>query len=286
MNIVRLSAKALRILATEGPGGVIARIQRRWRLRTFEPHVLEKRYERIRFRFYIGTAEGQEWYGRFVDTRLYTPVKAELAWLARAVAAGDAVADVGAHHGYFAVLLSHWVGAGGKVYAFECLPENANIAARNVAVNELRNVEVVRKAVGVESGIVDIVDNSGGILGERTTGVHLLSVQMISLDEFFRKRLPDLLKIDVEGYEFDVLKGARRCLAARPKIALEFHCFKFPDPVRHVERVLGLLPKEGYDYKLAYEAGEELVDYSLDDGSAAVIGARYNPHLYGLPTER
>jgi len=83
-----------------------------------------------------------------------------------------------------------------------------------------------------------------------------------------------------------VLTGARRCLAARPKIALEFHCFKFADPVEHVARVLDLLPRAGYEYQIAYEAGDELVDYTLDRHSASVIGSRYNPHLYALPRER
>jgi len=286
MNALHLPGKVLRILTTEGLGGIAARIRRRWRLWSFRPHVLEKQYEGFRFRFYIGTTEGREWYGKFVDRRLYKPVRAELAWLARTAAAGDLVADVGAHHGYFSLLLSHRVGDRGKVYAFECLPENADIAARNVALNGLKNVDVIRKAVGSRSGTVEIVNNSGGILGQRGPGVRPLEAEMISLDEFFAGRVPDLLKVDVEGYEFDVLEGASRCLAARPKIALEFHCFKFADPAAHVERVLHLLPKEGYDYKLAYEAGDELLDYALDDDSATVLGKRYNPHLYGLPRKR
>src|SRR5256886_4585682 len=92
--------KIVRILAAEGVGGVTARIRRRWRLGTFVPHVLEKQHAGVGFRFSIGTTEGQEWYGRFVDTRLYKPLRAELAWLGRAAEPGDVVADVGAHHGY------------------------------------------------------------------------------------------------------------------------------------------------------------------------------------------
>jgi FkbM family methyltransferase len=283
MNWVR---KVLRIFATEGLGGIVARVRRRWRLWSFRPQVLEKQHDDFRFSFYIGTIEGQEWYGKFVDTRLYKPVGAELAWLARAAAPGDLVADVGAHHGYFSLLLSRWVGARGKVYAFECLPENADIATRNVALNRLQNMEVVRKAVGAHAGAVEIVSNSGGVLGRRGPDVSLLKAEMITLDEFFPDRVPDLLKIDVEGYEYEVLKGAHRCLAARPKIALEFHCFQFADPTAHVERVLSLLPTDGYRFQIAYEAGDELVDYSLAKDSAMVIGKRYNPHLYGLPTER
>jgi FkbM family methyltransferase len=276
----------LSILATEGLGGFAAHVRRRWReWRPFRPHVLDKVYEDYRFRFYVGTREGQEWYGKFVDTRLYKPVRAELAWLARAAAPGDVVADVGAHHAYFALLLGHWVGAAGKVYSFECLPENADIVARNIALNGVTNIELVRKAVGAERGTIEIVDNSGGVLGPRTPGVNVLTAEMIALDEFFKSRVPDLLKIDVEGYEFEVLKGARRCLLARPKIALELHCFRFTDPVAHVARVLSLLP-DGYRYKIAFEAGDELLDYVLTSNSPAELGKRFNPHLYGLPIVR
>jgi FkbM family methyltransferase len=275
-----------RILRTEGLGGIAARIRRRWRLWRFRPHVLEKRHGDYRFRFHIGTEEGQEWYGRFVDTRLYKPVEAELAWLARAAAPGDVVADVGAHHAYFALLMGHWVGPTGKVYAFECLPENAEIGARNVALNDARNVEIVRKAIGSKAGTVEIVNNSGGALGPRAPGVDVLRVEMIALDEFFTGRPPDLLKIDVEGLEFAVLQGARRCLLARPKIAVEIHCFPFTDPVAHVASVLALLPKDDYKYQIAFECGQALVDYTLTADSPAQIGKQYNPHLYGLPLER
>src|SRR6266511_250521 len=132
MSALELFRKILRIWATECFGGVTARIRRRWRLWTFRPYAVEKEYNGFRFRFYVGTREGQEWYGKFVDTRLYKPVARELTWLASAAKPGDIVADVGAHHAYFTLLLSHWVGDEGMVYAFECLPENAEIAERNV----------------------------------------------------------------------------------------------------------------------------------------------------------
>jgi FkbM family methyltransferase len=279
-------AKIISIFRTEGLGGIAARLRRRWREWRFRPHVLDKTYEGFTFRFYIGTREGQAWYGKSVDTRLYKNLRHELAWLARAAAPGDLVADVGAHHAYFALLLAHWTGSAGKVYAFECLPENADIAARNIAMNGAVNVELVRKAVGARAGTIEIVNNSGGVLGPRNAGVDVLTAEMISLDELFPGRVPDLLKIDVEGYELEVLTGARRCLLGRPKIALELHCFPFTDPVAHVSRVLDLLPRDGYRYQIAFKDGEELVDYALTSDSPAELGKEFNPHLYGLPLER
>lgn len=276
----------LSVFTTEGFGGVVARVRRRWREWRFRPHTLTKNHNGYRFQFYVGTREAQEWYGKSVDHRVSKNLAPELAWLARAARPGDVVADVGAHHAYFALLLAHWVGSGGKVYAFECLPENAGIAARNVALNGVTNLELVRKAVGAQAGTIEIVDNSGGVFGPRQPGVKVLTPEMLALDEFFPDRVPDLLKIDVEGFEYDVLEGARRCLRARPKIALELHCFPFADPVAHIARVLDLLPRDGYQYQVAFEDGGALVDYALTSSSPAELGKRYNPHLYGLPLER
>lgn len=283
---LEVARRAISVFGNEGLGGVVSRIRRRWRFRTFKPHVLEKRYEDHRFRFLIGTPEGQEWYGKFIDNRLYKPMGPELAWLKRAVRAGDRIADVGAHHGYFAVLFAHWVGSNGNVVAFECLPENAAIASYNARINQLGSVHIVAKAVGSKSGTVEIGTTSAGVRVDRSAQSQLVTVEMISLDEFFGDRYPDLLKIDVEGYELEVLKGAKDCLARRPHIALEFHCFKYEDPRAEAQQILDLLPTAGYEFMLAVEAGEALVKFAVNEQSADVIAKQYNPHLYASPLTR
>jgi hypothetical protein len=75
------------------------------------------------------------------------------------------------------------------------------------------------------------------------------TVPQISLDEYCRSENVthvDVIKIDVEGFEGHVLRGAQRLLAMRPKIALELHLdevSKFDDSI---EAVLGLLPRDAY----------------------------------------
>jgi FkbM family methyltransferase len=284
MNPLQLTVKVYRILTADGIGGVRARLRRRWRLATFRPHVIDKQYGELRFRFYVGTKEGQEWYGRFVDARLYKPMGPELAWFADHVRSGDIVADVGAHHGYFTTLFAHWTGPQGKIFAFECLPQNAAIAAQNVSLNGLSNVEIVECAVGAQRGQVVIADHSGGILFDPTISEQRITVGMTALDDFFVDTHPTMLKIDVEGYEGEVLKGAQACLARRPKIALELHCFKFANPETEVGRIVGLLPRDGYRYEVAWEAGDRLVPCALDAALIQGLTKRYNPHLYGVPS--
>jgi len=179
------------------------------------------------------------------------------------------------------------VGSEGRVIALEPNPENYATTRAHVSLNGLgERVELLQAAAGARDESVPFcLRGDVSHVAQPTDDVERM-VRCVRLDTVLRDRPVGILKIDVEGYEFDVLTGARRCLAARPKIALEFHCFKFADPVEHVARVLDLLPRAGYEYQIAYEAGDELVDYTLDRDSASVIGSRYNPHLYALPRER
>lgn len=248
--------------------------------------MVEKCYNDVYLMFYIGTPEGQEWYGRHLDAPLYNTIDEELAWLARASQEGDLIADVGAHHGYFTMLFAVWVGQRGSVVAFECLMENACIAERNVRLNHLDNVQIIQKAVGARAGTVEIAKNSGGIRIDRTAQTAVVSVGSVSLDEFFSRRRPDLLKIDVEGWELEVLKGGKTCLAHRPKVALEFHCFKYENREAEARAILDLLPKDEYKFLWAAEPGYQLDPFPMRADSAVFIAKQNNPHLYGMPLER
>src|ERR1700733_9660737 len=64
------------------------------------------------------------------------------------VAPGDTVLDVGAHVGYASVMFGEWVGANGRVIAFEPFPENAELLAANIRMNRQESrVQIVRMAV-------------------------------------------------------------------------------------------------------------------------------------------
>jgi len=142
---------------------------------------------------------------------------------------GDTLVDVGAHLGLYTVAAARRVGSAGRVVAFEPDPESFALLAAHVRLNGVADrVELVKAAVGDRNGRVPF---RGGrqlescVLaiappGERT-------VPCVSLDDALGKRHVDVLKIDVEGYEVHVLRGARRLLrdpARRPRaVFLEIH---------------------------------------------------------------
>ena len=131
---------------------------------------------------------------------------------------GMTVLDVGANVGAYALLLGQWVGAGGSVFAFEPAPETYDGLARHVELNQLGQVvHPVRAALGSESGTAALLafGNQGSSrLATGLDGAGTIEVQVTTIDEFCdRHRLtPAFIKIDVEGTELDVLRGARRTI--------------------------------------------------------------------------
>ena len=126
--------------------------------------------------------------------------------------------DVGANVGYFTLLAAQRVGPTGSVHAIEALPSTVTLLRRNLALNDLTNVTVHWVAAGEVSGDVEMFRASDAFLGSSST---LFGEQ--SEGKVPAERLDDLLhhvdgsdvsllKIDVEGAEASVLRGAVRLL--------------------------------------------------------------------------
>lgn len=155
---------------------------------------------------------------------------------------GDTVFDVGAHTGYYSLLASTLVDGEGRVWAFEPDPRNARYLRDNVDANGRANVRVTEAAVSDERGTARFGAGTGTGTGRLTEGGDI-EVRTLTLDGFCRRRqlVPSAVKIDVEGAEDRVLRGAADTLrTARPVIFLSTH----GPEVR--EACLALLESAGY----------------------------------------
>lgn len=126
---------------------------------------------------------------------------------------GGCFVDVGANVGYFTLLASRLVGASGSVRAFEPSPQALPSLYRNV--RDLKNVKVQSIALGSKHGQVDFYARSSGDTSslEPEADAQVICVEMNTLDDELRAvHRVDLIKIDVEGFEIDVLRGAREAL--------------------------------------------------------------------------
>lgn len=141
------------------------------------------------------------------------------------VKAGDVVFDIGANVGFF-TLLAAKLAKGGVVYAFEPLPRNLDYLRRHIEMNKVPNAEVFAVAVAEERGVARFAVAEHPAMGGLAEGGGL-EVATDTLDQLVaeaRIRKPDFIKIDVEGAEHDVLRGAAAVLKeAKPTIFLSAH---------------------------------------------------------------
>jgi FkbM family methyltransferase len=137
---------------------------------------------------------------------------------------GARVFDLGAHQCVVAMMLSRIVGTEGQVLALEANPHNAEVGERNRALNNITQLKVVHGAAAKQPGTIDFGKGLNGAVAERDRDWGLQRVRAYSVDEMAREfGRPDVLFIDVEGFECEVLKGARETLRERPDVFIEVH---------------------------------------------------------------
>jgi FkbM family methyltransferase len=140
---------------------------------------------------------------------------------------GGVLADVGGHLGMYALWAARRVGPGGRVHSFEPDPKAAESLRRNAALNGFAHLEVNELAVGAEPGRVRLV-RPAGVTGLTSRYAirdgEAFEARVTTLDLHFAERrpLPDLVKIDVEGMEHEVLRGARGLLSGDRAPAVVF----------------------------------------------------------------
>lgn len=136
------------------------------------------------------------------------------------VSAGDVVLDIGANAGAYSLLFAQWVGPSGRVYAFEPAPDARRGLERHVRLNHCSDrVSISAEALSASRGFGQF--RATGLQGDNrlvsSGAADAIPVRTTSIDEFCSVHYlaPSLIKIDVEGAELDVLRGASRTIAAR-----------------------------------------------------------------------
>lgn len=139
---------------------------------------------------------------------------------------GMHIVDVGANMGYYTVKLASIVGAGGTVFAFEPNPEVFDVCLENLKINGLTaHAKVMPIALGDAKGTATLTRSrsnmaSANLLAEQDADVSF-PVKVDTLDAALANGRPvDLIKLDAEGFESFILKGAGKTLARSPACAI------------------------------------------------------------------
>ncbi len=167
------------------------------------------------------------------------------------------VLDIGAHIGLVSMPVSQVLAPGGNVYAFEPAQVNLGYLHKHIDINGINNVKVVEQLVG------EVNQDRVKFFEQRVaTGQNSMVVKknheayfethrpQTTLDTFCSKQrlLPEVIKIDVEGAEWDVLKGGDRVLTeSLPKIFLSVHPVELKLMGKSTEQLLRLIDELGFE---------------------------------------
>jgi FkbM family methyltransferase len=144
---------------------------------------------------------------------------AETRFVAATVRPGHTFVDVGAHVGYFSVLACSRVGPSGRVIALEPEPHNFALLRANVERNRCAQSTVLQLAAGSANGpmSLEVHPRNGGAHRVLPPGETPTTVQCVRLDDVLPERV-NMVKIDVQGYDHEVVHGMRRTVAANPQL--------------------------------------------------------------------
>jgi FkbM family methyltransferase len=249
-------------------------VWKRWA--KFRPYAVTKTVQGETFQFLIGDATAKLWYSG--ENHEWWP---ELGFIRdRMLSQDDLAFEVGSHHGFHTLFLAH---GSARVVAIEPNLHNVKILRQNLELNGLKNVTVLPIAIGDSAGHISLPKDSceGGVLLQNTENLSTSDARLLPLDQLAQEYgFPQFVKIDVEGYEDRVLKGASKILERRPKIAIEVHVDWVSRYGSSVGEVIELLNLPSYEVWILPQDTKQVIKWEGKDF------ATYPPpkfHLFLLP---
>lgn len=198
----------------------------------------------------------------------------------RLVKPGMKILEVGANIGYYAILETKLAGKDGFLYAFEPSPFNVDLLERNLALNGIKNCEVHGKAAGAEnmntkffvakkSNLSSFIQRDGMDMADMAHEGKIIDVDVVRLDDFFSDKDIDFIRMDVEGYEREILKGAEKLLTREnpPKnFFIEVHSELLHKKNSSAKEIIDYLRQYGYEViKSFYRGRSDIVTASTEE---------------------
>jgi FkbM family methyltransferase len=194
--------------------------------------------------------------------------------------------DIGANIGAHTLLMADLVGHTGSVAAFEPMPWARERLLANVALNEFKWIRVIPLALSDHESLENAhfrsswTIGSDGVSYETAESLAAHETQFTTLDALVTKKvLPgvDFIKMDVDGYEYRVLRGAQNILRERtPAIVMELSEYSLKRVGDSAQGLLSLLESLGYGFRWVAElskicTGRDLLEMLTPDSSIDIV---------------
>jgi FkbM family methyltransferase len=240
--------------------------------------------------------EGNKLYLRPED-RTITPIlianetfeKCETYLCKQHIKPGMTVIDIGANIGYFTLLFAKLVGDKGKVISFEPEPGNflfleKNIASNNFICANAHNLALSDKTATMDLYVGEISQTTSSFIKENILyeeNVDRVSVKTVTLDEFLEVqhiKNVDFVKIDVQGFEETVFRGAEKLLSSSSlSIIMEFWPYGLQKAGTDVDTFLKTIEQFGFSF---YVLDEKNCDTHRTKRQSLLSGLNYNDRYF------
>jgi FkbM family methyltransferase len=267
------------------PYQVVAALNSVWAeysFRTFKPRVARHKYGAYEFEVELIDFDGAAWLDKDYDESAF----AEITLLRqRKLGPGAKVFNIGANQCIQAMILAREVKPDGFVWAIEPNGRNVQAGAKNCGLNDIDNVRLINAAASSTSGKIRFNSAMNGHVAISPGEAGTFLVEAVTVDDLAAKLgVPDVLYIDVEGFECEVLAGAKSTLDLHaPDCFIEVHLQMGLERYGgSLERVLSFLPSSRY--RLFYSNGCDGVFRQVEP-NVALPDKRFYLVALSLPDE-
>ena len=180
--------------------------------------------------------------------------------------------DVGANIGYYSLLSSKLLKSGGMVYSFEPESKNIEIFKENIKANKVQNVVLFENACSNNDDPIYLTlsrNNLGDHRVSKNKNPESKNIMPVVLDDVYKKFrfIPDLVKIDTQGYEFNILSGSQSLLSqsnTKTIFIIEFWPKGLQDQNYSLSKLVNLINKKYFSFFALFEENKTIFNISVD----------------------